>query len=145
MITTSNISLYSSTSKIYFLICNTISENKESNDSDLVSLEGLEIRPARGGGADVGKVNWVIEGFVAVGIVLLAAEPGTGKTTLLYRAAEAIQEGKDFLDAVPVKKASVLVIQGDEPKNVVDRKIARMDLKGRFAMLCDFHTNDTQM
>jgi hypothetical protein len=112
-------------------------KNKESNDPNLVLLEGLDIRRAKGGGADVGKVDWVIEGFAAVGIVLLAAEPGTGKTTLLYRVAEAIQDVKDFLDAVPVQKASFLVIQGDEPKNVVDRKIARVDLKGRFAILCD--------
>ena len=111
--------------------------NTQSRLLQASCITSLNIRPARGGGADVGKVDWVIEGFAAVGIVLLAAEPGTGKTTLLYRAAEAIQEGKDFLDAVPVKKAGVLVIQGDEPQNVVDQKISRMDLKGNFEMLCD--------
>ena len=117
-------------------------KNQESNDSDLVFLEGLEIRPARGGGADVGKVDWAIEGFVAVGIVLLAAEPGTGKTTLLYRAAEAIQEGQDFLNSVPTHQSRVLFIQGDEPENVTVRKISRMDLLGNFEILYGSHSLD---
>lgn len=117
-------------------------KNKESNDLDLVFLEGLEIRPARGGGADVGKVDWVIEGFAAVGIVLLAAEPGTGKTTLLYRAAEAIQEGQDFLNSVPTQRSRVLFIQGDEPENVTARKISRMDLIGNFDILYGSHSLD---
>lgn len=115
-------------------------KNKDSNDSDLVLLEGLEIRRARGGGANVGKVDWVIEGFAAVGIVLLAAEPGTGKTTLLYRAAEAIQEGTNFLNAVPVQQSRVLFIQGDEPENVTARKISRMDLVGNFEILYGSHS-----
>ena len=117
-------------------------KNKESNNSDLVSLKGLNIRRARGGGADVGKVDWVIEGFAAVGIVLLAAEPGTGKTTFLYRAAEAIQEGTNFLNAVPVQQTYVLFIQGDEPENVTARKLSRMDLVGNFEILYGSHSLD---
>ena len=98
-------------------------------------ITSLNIRRARGGRADVGKVNWVIEGFAAVGIVLLAAEPGTGKTTLLYRAAEAIQEGTKFLDAVPVQQSPVLFIQGDEPENITQGKMSRMDLVGNFGII----------
>lgn len=112
----------------------------DERDTQLRLLEpsciaSLNIRRARGGGADVGKVNWVIEGFAAVGIVLLAAEPGTGKTTLLYRAAEAIQEGKNFLNAVPVQQSPVLFIQGDEPENITQGKMSRMDLVGNFGII----------
>lgn len=106
-------------------------------------LKDLNIRPARGGRANVGKVDWAIQGFAAVGIVLLAAEPGTGKTTLLYRVAEVIQEGKDFLNAVPVKQGSVLVIQGDEPENITMRKLNRMDVKGQFEILYGDKSLDT--
>ena len=78
-----------------------------------------EIKLASGGVcADVGKITWTLPGFAASGLVLLAAETGTGKTTLLYRAGEVIQEGGLFLDAVPAKQGNVLVVQGDEPETV---------------------------
>jgi hypothetical protein len=85
--------------------------------------------------ADVGKINWTIEGFAATGLVLVAAETGTGKTTLFYRAADAVQEGTLFLDQVPVRTGRVLVVQGDEPKSVAFRKINRMGLKKNFDLL----------
>jgi hypothetical protein len=94
-----------------------------------------QIKRAGGGGADVGKITWRIEGFAATGLVLVAAETGTGKTTLLYHAAEAIEEGGLFLDAVPTLKGHVLVVQGDEPEAVAVRKIGRMGLQGNFAIL----------
>ena len=47
------------------------------------------------GGEDVGKIDWVIRDFLARGsLVLLAAEMGSGKTTLIYRAAESIHKGE---------------------------------------------------
>ncbi len=48
--------------------------------------------------ADVGKIIWTLPGFAAAGLVLVAAETGSGKTTIIYRAAEAIQEGGLFLN-----------------------------------------------
>ena len=65
------------------------------------------IKRAGGVCADVGKIQWSLPGFAATGLVLLAAETGTGKTTLLYRAAEAIQEGTLFLEEVPARQGAV--------------------------------------
>ena len=70
-----------------------------------------QIEPAGGGGKDVGKINWVIRDFLARGaFVLLGAEMGSGKSTLVYRAAEAIHQGTLFLDQLPTTKGRVLVI-----------------------------------
>ena len=80
-----------------------------------------QIEPAGGGGVDVGKIDWVIRDFLARGsFVLLSAEMGSGKSTLIYRAAEAIHQGSLFLDQLPTIKGRVLVIQGDEapPRSV---------------------------
>ena len=99
------------------------------------SSSKYQIKRASGGCADVGKIIWRLPGFAASGLVLLAAETGTGKTTLLYRAAEAIQEGGLFLDAVPAKQGNILVVQGDEPETVAMRKMSRMGLKGNFDIL----------
>lgn len=100
------------------------------------SSSKYEIKRASGGVcADVGKITWRLPGFAATGLTTIAAEPGIGKTTLLYRSAEAIQEGGLFLDAVPAKQGNVLVVQGDEPETIARRKISRMGLKGNFEML----------
>lgn len=94
-----------------------------------------QIKRAGEGCADVGKIIWRIPGVAATGLVLIAAETGTGKTTLLYRAAEAIQEGGKFLDEVPVLQGSVLVIQGDEPEAIASQKITRMGIKANFHIM----------
>jgi type II secretory ATPase GspE/PulE/Tfp pilus assembly ATPase PilB-like protein len=60
-------------------------------------IGGLTIERA-GGGSQVGKINWTLQGFAAQGVVLLAGEGGCGKTSLMYRAAESIQEGDLFLN-----------------------------------------------
>ena len=58
------------------------------------SDDDYQIEPAVLGGGDVGKIDWVIRDFLAKGaLVLLGAEMGSGKSTLMYRAAEAIFEG----------------------------------------------------
>ena len=81
------------------------------------SSKNYQIKPAKGGGVDVGKIDWVIPDFLARGaLVLLAAEMGSGKSTLIYRAAEAIYEGLLFLDQLPTKKGEILFAQGYEPK-----------------------------
>ena len=75
----------------------------------------------------------MIRDFLAVGAcVLLAAEAGSGKTTLIYSAAEAIQSGCLFLGELPVEQGKVLVIQGDEPANDARTKFRRMDLDAKF-------------
>ena len=94
-----------------------------------------QIKRAGGVCADVGKIIWTLPGFAATGLVLLAAETGSGKTTIIYRAAEAIQEGGLFLNEVQARKGNVLVVQGDEPEVVARRKISRMGLKANFDIL----------
>ena len=82
---------------------------------------------------DVGKIDWVIRDFLASGaFVLLAAEMGSGKSTLIYRAAEAIFKGSLFLDQLQTKKGKVLVIQGDEPPADAIKKFRRMGLETQF-------------
>ena len=81
---------------------------KPSRQNHKRSLTMLySIKRAGGVCADVGKIQWSLPGFAATGLVLLAAETGTGKTTLLYRAAEAIQEGTLFLEEVPARQGAV--------------------------------------
>ena len=92
----------------------------------------LEIQQAKGVCAGVGKITWPLPGFAATGLVLLAADQGVGKSTLLYRAAEAIQEGDLFLGEIPTVAGRVLVLQGDEPQNLAQAKFKRMSLKGNF-------------
>ena len=100
------------------------------------SSSKYEIKRASGGVcADVGKITWRLPGFAATGLTTIAAEPGIGKTILLYHAAEAIQEGGLFLDAVPATQGRVLVVQGDEPETIARRKMARMGLKANFDIL----------
>lgn len=94
--------------------------------------KGLEIEIANAGGSQVGKIAWTLPGFAAQGLVLLVAEAGSGKTSLVYRAAEAIQEGELFLDQIPARQGEVLVIQGDEPRPMAQAKIRRMGLQGNF-------------
>jgi len=96
--------------------------------------DDYQIEPAViGGGGEVGKIDWVIRDFLARGaLVLLAAEMGSGKSTLIYRAAEAIFEGSLFLDQLPTKKGRVLVIQGDEPPADATKKFRRMGLEAQF-------------
>jgi len=93
------------------------------------------IQKANAGGGEVGKIDWTLPGFAANGAVLLAAEGGSGKTSLIYRACDAIQEGSFFLDQVQAKKGNVLVIQGDEPQSASEAKFRRMDLKANFEIL----------
>jgi len=88
------------------------------------------IVPKGSRGENVGKVEWMIEGFLAKGgTTLLAAEAGSGKTSFLMRAGAAVEEGELFLDQVPTKKGRVLFIQGDEPKGQSEAKMHLMGLK----------------
>ena len=96
-------------------------------------FDNYQIEPAVLGGVGVGKINWVIRNFLARGsFLLLSAEMGSGKSTILYRAAEAIHQGNLFLDQLPTTKGRVLVIQGDEPARDAEKKFRRMGLEAQF-------------
>ena len=100
------------------------------------SNDDYPIEPAVLGGGDVGKIDWVIRDFLARGaFMLLSAEMGSGKSTLIYRAAEAIYKGSLFLDQLPTKKGRVLVIQGDEPAADARKKFRRMGLETQFEIV----------
>lgn len=99
-------------------------------DKDRKKKKGNGIVPKGSRGGNVGKVEWIIEGFLAKGgTTLLAAEAGSGKTSLLLRAAAAVEEGELFLDQVPTQKGRVLFIQGDEPEGQSEAKMYLMGLK----------------
>jgi len=98
---------------------------------------------------DVGKVHsvshprasrepkqWVVEEIGAKGAcVLLAADKGSGKTSLLYQMANAITQGQPFLGQLKTEQKKVLVIQGDESRlNAVD-KLDAMGIETDFDFL----------
>lgn len=98
------------------------------NKTEKKPANGIIPKGSKGG--NVGKVEWMIEGFLAKGgTTLLAAEAGSGKTSFLLRAAAAVEEGQLFLDQVPTKKGRVLFIQGDEPEGQSEAKMHLMGLK----------------
>ena len=100
----------------------------------------LQIEPAGSRGGDVGKIQWLVPEFIARGaLVLLAAEKGSGKTTLIYRLAEAVQNGELFLDQIPTTKGQVLMIQGDEPPADSEYKFNLMGLKGKGSFDIAYH------
>ena len=105
----------------------------KTNPVALPEPPSLQIEPAGSRGGDVGKIQWLVPEFIARGaLVLLAAEKGSGKTTLIYRLAEAVQNGELFLDQIPTTKGQVLMIQGDEPPADSEYKFRLMGLEGLF-------------
>jgi hypothetical protein len=115
------------------------------------------------GGPDVGKITnprWVIRDFLARGLMVLGAEMGSGKTSLIYHCCESVQQGTLFLDQLPTTQGRCLVIQGDEPEadardkfhlmgiapsfEIVFRDVGQLDLKwleqmitsGRYDVIC---------
>ena len=84
-------------------------------------------------GGTGGKVDWVIDELLAKGAtMLLVAQARSGKTSLLYAAAAAVEEGSAFLEQIQTKQGRVLIIQGDEPENDCYNKLKIMDLEGAF-------------
>lgn len=93
-------------------------------------------------GGNVGKVSWLIEGFLArKSTVLLASEAGSGKSSLLMRAADAVEHGTLFLDQVQTNQGRVLFIQGDEPQHDTEAKLKLMELEGS----CDYYFTYTTL
>ena len=62
--------------------------------------------------------EWIVDLFGAKGSsVLLAADKGSGKTTFIYRMAEALGCKRMFMSELKTKKSKVFVWQADESKN----------------------------
>ena len=73
--------------------------------------------------------EWVVGQFGAKGAcVLLAAEMGSGKTSLLYQMAAAITAGDPFMGQLQTKRGKVLFIQADESQTNAAKKLALMGL-----------------
>ena len=73
--------------------------------------------------------EWVVDQFGASGAcVLLAAEMGSGKTSLLYQMAAAIAGGETFMGQLPTKRGRVLIVQADESETNAADKLALMGL-----------------
>lgn len=73
------------------------------------------------------KITPAIDKFLPFGAVtMLGADPGTGKTTFLYRVAEAAAYGKKFMGQLECVKGNVLIIQKDESDSNLAQKDSRM-------------------
>lgn len=100
-------------------------------------------------GTGVGKVHsvselkasrrpteWIVEEIGALGAcVLLAADKGSGKTSLLYAMATAIARGDHFMGQLPTTKSKVLVVQGDESRTNALDKLDAMGIDAEFDFL----------
>ena len=74
--------------------------------------------------------EWIVDLFGAKGsCVLLAADKGSGKTTFIYRMAEALEYQKMFMGELKTKKSNVFVWQADESRNNALDKFKLMDLQ----------------
>ena len=74
--------------------------------------------------------QWLIQDFGAGGaLVLLAAESGIGKTSLMYQMPESITQGNDFAGQLMTNKAPVLIIQADESRRNSEDKVEIMGLE----------------
>ena len=98
------------------------------SEYDYSPLDELIKKRSPGCGQKQGKI-WRVSQIAASGIVLLAAERGTGKTTLVNRFIEAIQEGTLFLGAFKTTQGRCLFIQGDEPEEHAEAVYTQQDLK----------------
>ena len=74
--------------------------------------------------------EWIVDLFGAKGsCVLLAADKGSGKTSFIYRMAEALEYQKMFMGELKTKKSKVFVWQADESRNNSLDKFKLMDLQ----------------
>ena len=53
----------------------------------------------------------------------------------MYRMAEALQNGEQFMTELKTKKSKVFIWQADESRNNAKAKIKLMELKGQFPYL----------
>jgi len=86
--------------------------------------------------------DWIVDLFGAKGsCVLLAADKGSGKTTFIYRMAEALGCQKIFMGELKTKKSKVFVWQADESKN---NALDKFKLMGLQKNNIDFLFNDDE-
>ena len=84
--------------------------------------------------------NWIIDQIAAKGnLVLLAGESGSGKTSLCYSMADAIANGKLFLNTFQTKKQKVAFIQADESETNCADKLETMGIESDIT----FYFSDT--
>jgi hypothetical protein len=101
-------------------------------------IEAAEPRSAADELKQLKPTVWIVSEFGAAGaLVILAAEKGTGKSSLCYAMAAAISNGSKFLNQCATVQGNVLVWQADESKGDMLKKLHIMDLKISF----DFVTN----
>ncbi len=101
-------------------------------------IEAAEPRSAADELKQLKPTVWIVSEFGAAGaLVILAAEKGTGKSSLCYAMAAAISNGSKFLNQCDTVQGNVLVWQADESKGDMLKKLHIMDLKISF----DFVTN----
>ena len=80
--------------------------------------------------------HWIVEEIGARGAcVLLAADKGSGKTSLLYAMANSISNGEVFMGQLLTTQTKVLVLQGDESRTNACDKLEAMGLDADFDFL----------
>ena len=73
--------------------------------------------------------EWIVDEFgVSGACVLLAADKGSGKTSLMYGMAAAIQNGETFMGQLTTQQRNVMIWQADEPSNDVNTKFTTMGI-----------------
>jgi hypothetical protein len=73
---------------------------------------------------------WTVDQFGARGnAVILAPETGLGKTSFMYRAAEAVALGLPLMGQLPTAKGRVLFLQADESRRNAANKLEAMDME----------------
>tara|TARA_B100000886_G_scaffold115786_1_gene77876 strand:+ start:173 stop:484 length:312 start_codon:yes stop_codon:yes gene_type:complete len=74
--------------------------------------------------------EWIVDLFCAKDTcVLLAADKGLGKSTLIYRMAEALEFQKMFMGEFKTNKSKVFVCKAYESRNNALDKFKLMDLQ----------------
>ena len=79
--------------------------------------------------ADIDQEVLVDKLIMSGTISMVAAESGTGKSSLIYQIMESVTTGSPLFDMFPTKRVNVHVIQVDESYVNARRKWQRMQLK----------------
>ncbi len=83
--------------------------------------------------SDRSSTEWIISEFGAKGAaVILAAESGVGKTSFMYRAAEAVSLGIPLMGQLQTLPRRVLFVQADESRRNAADKLHLMGMEASF-------------